>query len=115
MESTGKTVRLFLVDGSPTGLITAEIMNWTGHMLVIPRSRLAEALTRDEAGRTGVYLLIGDDSDLPMKSRIYVGEGDNVRNRIAQHAQDETKDFWSRACLITSKDQNLTKAHPNRI
>jgi hypothetical protein len=110
-DTSGKTVRLFLVDGTPTGLITAEIMNWTGHVLVLPRSRLAEALTREEAGRTGVYLLVGDDPDQPLKSRIYIGEGDNVRTRIAQHAQDQTKDFWSRACLITSKDQNLTKAH----
>jgi len=27
----GRSIRLFLVDGSPNGLLTAEIMNWTGH------------------------------------------------------------------------------------
>ncbi|UWX83682.1 hypothetical protein [Arthrobacter sp. zg-Y1110] len=32
--NTGKSVRLFLVDGTPGGLVTAEIMNWTGHVLV---------------------------------------------------------------------------------
>ena len=43
--TSGKTVRLFLVDGSPMGLITAEIMNWSGHVLVIPRSQARNGMT----------------------------------------------------------------------
>lgn len=108
---TGRSVRLYLVDGSPTGILTAEIMNWTGHVLVAPRSRLAEALQRGEATRTGVYFLVGDDPEQPTKSRVYVGEGDIVAERIKSHAKDEQKEFWTRACLVTSKDLNLTKAH----
>lgn len=104
-------MRLFLVEGTSTGIITAEIMNWTGHLLVAPRSKLAEALARDEATRTGVYILIGDDPDVPAKMRIYVGEGDNVRDRLKMHAKDPTKEFWTRVIVITSKDTNLTKAH----
>lgn len=107
----GRSVRLYLVDGSPTGIITAEIMNWTGHVLVTPRSRLAEALQRGEATRTGVYFLVGDDPEQPSKSRVYVGEGDSVIDRIKSHSKDSQKDFWTRACLVTSKDTNLTKAH----
>ena len=41
MVTVGKNVRLFLVDGTPGGLVTAEIMNWTGHLLAGPRSDLA--------------------------------------------------------------------------
>lgn len=107
----GRSVRLYLVDGSPTGILTAEIMNWTGHALVTPRSRLAEALQRDEASRTGVYFLVGDDPAQTTKSRVYIGEGDSVVDRIKSHAKDPSKDFWTRACLVTSKDMNLTKAH----
>ncbi|UES46804.1 GIY-YIG nuclease family protein [Roseibium aggregatum] len=107
----GKSVRIFLVDGTPTGLLTAEIMNWTGHALVLPRSRLVEALNREEAGRTGVYLLIGEDPENPSRQMIYVGEGDTVKTRIKSHATDDTKDFWTHACIFTSKDKNLTKAH----
>jgi len=36
---TGRSIRLFLVDGTPNGLLTAEITNWTGHVLTGPRSR----------------------------------------------------------------------------
>jgi uncharacterized protein DUF4357 len=109
--SDGRTIRLFLVDGTPTGLITAEIMNWSGHALVAPRSRIGEVLKREEAGRTGIYFLVGDDPAQPTKVKVYVGEGDVVADRIRNHATDESKEFWTRFCLITSKDANLTKAH----
>lgn len=106
-DSVGRTVRLFLVDGSPTGLVTAEIMNWTGHVLVAPRGRIGEALARQEAQRTGVYCLVGDDPEQPSKSRVYVGEGDCVADRIKAHAKDESKDFWTRVCFVTSKDTRI--------
>jgi hypothetical protein len=107
----GRTVRLFLVEGNPNGIVTAEIMNWTGHVLVAPRSRLADALKREEASRTGVYFLVGDDPDQPTRSKVYVGEGDNVADRIKNHDKDEAKDYWTRVCIVSSKDTNLNKAH----
>ena len=111
MEALGKTVRLFLVDGSPTGLITAEIMNWTGHVLVAPRSRLPETLKRLESDRTGVYCLVGDDPTDSLRPLVYIGEGDCVADRLKSHATDDSKDFWTRTCIVTSKDTNLTKSH----
>ena len=30
---------------------------------------------------------------------------------IATHEADEAKDFWTRTVVVTSKDENLTKAH----
>ena len=110
-NSTGRTVRLFLVDGSPSGLMTAEIMNWTGHALIASRSRIGEALKREEASRTGVYFLLGDDPEQPTKKKVYIGEGDVVSDRIKAHVTDGSKDFWTRACFITSKDANFIKAH----
>jgi hypothetical protein len=106
--SNGRSIKLFLVDGTPTGLLTAEIPNWTGHILVAPRNRIVEALGRPEALKTGIYLLIGDDPSRPI---VYVGEGDCIADRIKKHARDTDKEFWERVCLITSKDVNLTKAH----
>ncbi|SUF40231.1 Uncharacterised protein [Pseudomonas aeruginosa] len=52
----GRSIRLFLVDGTPNGLLTAEIMNWTGHVLTGPRSKLAELVQRPECARTGCVL-----------------------------------------------------------
>lgn len=109
--TTGRSIRLFLADGVPTGIITAEIVNWTGHVMVAPRSRLPDLLRRSEAGRTGVYFLTGDDLDGGLAPLVYIGETDNVGKRLAQHNRDEDKAFWERACVVTSKDHNLTKAH----
>ena len=33
----GKTIRLYLADGTPTGPVVAEIINWTGQVIVVPR------------------------------------------------------------------------------
>lgn len=114
MSSFGKSVRIFLVDGSPGGLLTAEIVNWTGQVIAAPRSDLVALLKRPEVRRTGIYLLIGDDPDSLGGLLAYVGEGDDVGTRLIGHAREETKggkDFWDHAIVLTSKDANLTKAH----
>lgn len=112
--SVGKSIRLFLADGTPGGLLTAEIMNWTGHVIAAPRSHLGSLLRRTEVTRTGVYLLIGDDPANPVEQMAYVGEGDDVSKRLRHHALPESsggRDFWTEAVVLTSKDANLTKAH----
>lgn len=112
--SAGRSIRLFLADGTPGGLLTAEIMNWTGHVVAAPRSDLAALLQRSETSRTGIYILLGDDPESFGGTLAYIGEGDEVRTRLKQHARPEEqggKDFWDRAIVLTSKDANLTKAH----
>ena len=54
--------------------ITAEILNWTGHLITAPRSRLADLIQRPEATRTGVYFLTGTDPDGGFKPLVYLGE-----------------------------------------
>jgi hypothetical protein len=112
--SMGKQLRLFLADGTPGGLLTAEIMNWTGHIVAAPRSDLASLLKRPEVSRTGIYILLGDDPESIGGQMAYIGEGDDVSKRLYQHARPEDlggRDFWDRAVVITNKDSNLTKAH----
>jgi len=72
----GQSLELFFIDGKPDGMLTAEVFNWTGHVLVVPRTQISEALKRKQARYTGVYLLIGEkDGD----SLAYVGEGEDIR------------------------------------
>lgn len=108
---TGKTIRIFLADGEPSGILLAEISNWTGKVLVAPRSQLDQLGKREEARRTGVYLLVGPDPDQPSRALAYIGEGDNVFKRLLSHNKNEAKDFWERTVVIVSKDENLTKSH----
>jgi hypothetical protein len=99
------------VDGTPTGILTAEIINWTGKLYVAPRSQLADLAKRDEVRRTGVYFLVGPDPERPSRDKVYIGEGDNVLKRLIDHDKDPSKDFWTRTAVVISKDENLTKSH----
>lgn len=100
------TLELFFIDGKPSGMLTAEVFGWTGHILVAPRTRLPEALKRKESSYTGVYILLGEQDEEPLA---YIGEGESIAARIKNH--DAKKDWWSRVVLITSAANNLHKAH----
>jgi hypothetical protein len=104
----GQSLELFFVDGKPDGLLTAEIFNWTGHLLVVPRIQLSQALKRKETGYTGAYILLGDDPTSSL-TLAYIGEADDVAARIKSH--DANKDWWTTAVLITSTGNSLHKAH----
>lgn len=102
------SIRIFLPDGTPDGVRIIEKSNWTGIGLVIPRSLLPEAKFRDECGRTGVYVLVGQDeqSELPT---IYIGLGDPVRPRLERHLGD--RDFWTWVVFFATRDNSLNRAH----
>ncbi|MDF2142124.1 GIY-YIG nuclease family protein [Paenirhodobacter sp. CAU 1674] len=102
----GRSLELFFVDGNPSGMQTAEVFNWTGHVLYFPRTQIVQALARPAARHTGVYVLLGADEAGP---RAYVGEGEDIAARIRSH--DVAKDFWTHAALITTQANNLHKAH----
>jgi predicted GIY-YIG superfamily endonuclease len=108
-QALGKHIRLYLVDGSPIGIMTAEIMGWTGKVLSFPRVLLPDALKRPECGKTGLYFLTGfDEKQAPM---LYIGESDDVSKRLKQHDGDDEKAFFEQVTLVVSKDENLTKSH----
>jgi hypothetical protein len=103
---SGYTIRIFVADGDPDGIRIIDQMNWTGKGIVFPRQLWPKVRERKEFLSTGVYILVGygeGDEDLP---RIYVGEGDGIRDRIDQHVQK--KEFWTWAVAFTGA---LNKAH----
>jgi len=100
-------IKINLRFGNVSRLRIAEISNWSGVLLAAPRTDLEFLLERDEMTRAGVYLLIGE-SKANKQPQAYVGEAENVRERLKQHSE---KDFWIAAYVLTDKDQSLTKAH----
>jgi len=101
------TIKLFLADGKPEGIRTAEISNWTGKAIAGPRSELAELLKREELVSPGVYFLTGVDPETD-KPSLYIGEAESVVKRLKKHRE---RDDWSQVAVVVSKDENLTKAH----
>jgi len=48
-------IKLFLIHGSPNGLRTAELSNWSGKSIAAPRTEIPELLKREELGIPGIY------------------------------------------------------------
>jgi hypothetical protein len=101
------TIRIFLVHGTPKGLLTAELSNWSGKAIAAPRNELQALLKRPELASPGIYVLSGADPDTGDEV-VYIGESEDVATRLKNHAG---KDFWNAATVFVSKDENLTKAH----
>ena len=108
---SGKTISLYLVNGNPNGIICAYLSNWTGQAIKIPRNLLENSKMRNEINRIGVYFLFGFSEENPDEHIVYIGESDNIYNRLVQHTKDEEKLFWIEAIAFSSKDDNLTKGH----
>ena len=103
----GRNIRIYLSDGTISGIKHSEIVNWTGQALSVPRNKLSELIKWSEAQKPGVYFLLGYDEN--NKVACYVGEAENVYQRLLQHLRE--KEFWNEAILFTNKDENLTKSH----
>ena len=106
---TGKHIEVFLVDGTPGGITTAEIAGWTGHVLAGPRHDIASILKRSEVKRNGAYLLLGGDDDASTIAQCYIGRTEDFVSRFRDHAQK--KDFWDRVVIITAKDDAFNEGH----
>lgn len=102
----GRSLELFFVDGTPDGILTAEVFNWTGHVLRFPRLQVAEALKRSESQQTAVYILLGQNGEGDFA---YIGEAENAAERLKSHAKD--KGWWDQAVIITTAGDALHKAH----
>ncbi|GHV00093.1 hypothetical protein FACS1894211_06700 [Clostridia bacterium] len=101
---SSETVKIFLIDGSISGMVTAEIMNWTGHVIAAPFSRLDDLKKRDELKRSGVYILLGEN-------KAYIGEAETIVERWRDPKHEIFTDKYDKVIVVTSKDQNLTKGH----
>jgi hypothetical protein len=106
METSAKTIQIFLPDGNPRSLKIAEITSRTVQAVLFPRPKIEEASMRDELSNVGVYLLFGPDENKPS---VYIGEAENVIQRLKQH--NKAKDFWTHAIAFVSKTQYFTKTH----
>jgi uncharacterized protein DUF4357 len=105
----GTSIRIFLPDGNPDGVRLVYKSHWTGIAVAVPRSRYAEARSaRAELRTPGVYVLVGPPESGEREARIYVGEGEDPRDRLDRH--HAAKDFWNRFVVFTSFGQSLNKA-----
>jgi hypothetical protein len=108
MTTFGKSIRIYLKDGTVTGIKFGEVVNQTIQSISCPRLRIGELSDYPEAKRPGVYFLFGQDEETN-EPKAYIGEAENVYDRLQNHIAN--KDFWNEVIFFVSKDENLTKSH----
>ena len=104
---TAATIKLFLAEGSSTGVRVGEVSNWSGIAVAGPRTNLDGLLARQELAGPGIYFLIGTDPDSE-SPLVYIGEAETLCDRIRQQTKKES---WVQAIAFSSKDENLSKGH----
>ncbi len=101
----GKVVEIFLTDGNPAGLQEIKIKNRTIMGLAVPRINLKKLLDYKKL-YPGVYFLFGINEEPLIQNSVYVGETEDFKTRIRQHAE---KEFWKNAVFFHGVD--LNRAH----
>ncbi len=103
----GKSIELFLVNGTADSLITAELSNWNGKAIKIPRTEVADC-KRDDITGAGVYFLFCQEDD--GANSVYIGEAENVLDRLKMHIRDYQADkepyYWNVAVAFVGRDLN---------
>lgn len=106
----GKSIELFLVNGTADSLVTAELSNWNGKAIKIPRIEV-QTTQREELLGPGVYFLFCKEED--GTDSVYIGEVEKVQERLIQHLRDyqaeKEKYYWTTAVIFVGRD--LNKAH----
>ena len=103
----GKSIELFLVNGTADSLTTAELSNWNGKAIKIPRIEVVSC-SRDDISQAGVYFLFYKEDD--GTDSVYIGEAENVKERLVQHLRDyqseKEKFYWNTAVIFVGRDLN---------
>lgn len=104
----GKKLTIYMIDGTEYGPRIAEIGNWVGKAFYAPRTTISKVINRPEFDNPGIYCLKSNSDSETYQEKIYIGEAENIKNRIKQHLQNSKKDFVEMLFFI-SKDDLLTK------
>lgn len=109
----GKSINLFLMDGSPSGRIKCTLDNWTGIAYRLPRTTLEKCKERNDLSQCGVYFLFGI-SDQTSENITYIGQagirknGEGILCRLQEHKRDQEKDYyWTEAVVFTTSNNSF--------
>ena len=96
----GREIRAMLYDGDWDGPFRLVDSCWNGEIFSAPRESMAELFDMPGCNRAGVYLLLSG-------SKVYVGQAVDLGKRLKEHLSG--KDWWTRAVLLTSRDNSLDR------
>ncbi len=97
LNRMAQVITTILLDDNPKGLRLIEMANWSGKAFVVPRSKLKELKTRDDARQPGLYILFGEGAE---RERAYIGQSENVVDRLLSHDSVREDDEWNTAVVF---------------
>lgn len=112
MAAHGKSINVFLMDGTASGRVKCTLANWTGVAYRIPRVDLDLCKERNDLKQSGVYFLFGA-SDETSEQVVYVGQagarknGEGILCRLQEHRRNPGKDYWSEAVVFTTSNNSF--------
>ena len=115
----GKSIAMYLIDGTPDGIVKANLANRTSLTYRIPRTEIQAAMAREDLKQSGVYFLFGR-SEITDKPVVYIGKGGHRQDgsgtlgRLSNHIKkyDEDKDiygeeYWTEAIVLTTLNNSF--------
>lgn len=95
-----QVITTILLDDNPKGLRLIEIANWAGKAFVVPRSKLKELRSREDAKQPGLYILLGEGEE---RASAYIGQSENVVERLLSHDSVRKDDEWNTAIVFVGQ------------
>ena len=96
-------INTIIYDGELDGIKRYVVRNWSGKIYVIPRilvSKMSEM--EDFIDNPCIYILKGSKNN---QDAYYVGESDDIVNRIAQHKKP-SEDYWNQAIIMANNQED---------
>ncbi|MHB8106834.1 MAG: GIY-YIG nuclease family protein [Candidatus Cryosericum sp.] len=112
MAARGKSISLFLMDGTASGRVICTLANWTGIAYKIPRTEIDKCKERADLKQSGVYFLFGN-SDQTDDDVVYIGQagarknGEGILYRLQEHKRNPDKDYWREAVVFTTSNNSF--------
>lgn len=104
-----KTIKLFLMDGEPSGRIKCSLANWTGIAYKIPRTALEKCRDLEILKQSGVYFLFGTDK--ADNAVVYIGQAGvrkNGKGLLLRVQEPHTSiDYWTEAVMFTTTNNSF--------
>ena len=108
----GKSINLYLMDGTANGRFKCTLANWTGVAYKIPRTEIDKCKERHDLKQSGVYFLFGI-SDQTGNNVVYIGQagarknGEGLLYRLQEHKRNPDKDYWTEAVVFTTSNNSF--------
>lgn len=114
---SGNKISIFLVDGEPDGLKTAQLDDWGINIIVVPKDKIASIKKRKDCEGNSIYFLIeGEDEEVDQSAttsrpRAYIGITNDLHQRLSRHSSKSgQKAFWHTAIAFVNSGNIFTQS-----